>query len=102
MVDIEDRGAFGGANGNEAFVGCYGGGIFLRGGDFGECALDGFGGNGFEEVVDGGELEGAEGVVFVGGGEDDFMEEFVGAEEFEQFGAFVEGHVDIEEDDIGF
>lgn len=101
LVDIEDGGAFGGADGDKGFAE---GVVILSvfgSGDFEHSAFDGVGGNGFEDIVEGAEFVCADGVVFVGCGEDDFVMEGVGGKEFEEVGAFVEGHVDIEEDEVG-
>ena len=62
-----------------------------------EGAFQLFGLDGLEQVVDGIGFEGAEGVLVVGGGEDD---EGLSGEMREEFEAVHAGHLDVEEEHV--
>ena len=77
-----------------------------RGGDAGAGLVEGEGDagavEGLEQVVDCIHLEGADGVLVEGGGEDDLGEAGGGVEELFDDGEAIEaGHLDVEEDDVG-
>ena len=65
---------------------------------FAEGFVEALFGEGFEQVVDGVGLEGADGVFIEGGGEDDGGRVF---DELEHFEAIDLWHLDIEEDEVG-
>ena len=57
---------------------------------------------GLQQVIDGVDLKGADGVLVEGGGEDDLREAGLLVEEFFEDGEAIEaGHLDVEEDDVG-
>ncbi len=69
---------------------------------FVEGAEDAFAIEGLEQIVDGVDLKGADGVLIVGGGEDDLGQGGALLEQFLQHSEAVEaGHLDVEEDEVG-
>lgn len=89
--------------GDELFEALGGAGL---GFDFFFGFLDGFGDaglvEGFQDVIDGVDVEGLHGVVVEGGGEDDVRHfEFALDEFLEDAEAVEAGHLDIEEDEVG-
>src|SRR5581483_2901710 len=76
-------------------LGDLGAGAFLGAGEGGFEAV---GPVGLEQVIGGVDLEGAQGVLIVGGGEDDGH---VAANQFKNFETIELGHLDIEEEQVG-
>jgi len=91
-----EEGLLRGGSGGFRCAGWWVGGKLIE--PFAEGFVEAFFGEGFEEVVDGVGLEGADSVFVEGGGEDDGGRVF---DEFEHFEAVDLWHLDIEEDEVG-